>query len=187
MTDGCKEKSGVTHRWLHLQVFSTPTPGVLQCATVLLQYWLIPLLTVRCLAVSSHPVFLFVCACMRACYSVTFTHVASASLVSDLRVAWFLYITNVYLLQHRNSTTTTTASRQFSSFKLQNCCGKVWDCINWIMMKTICIVSVLTSVVAAACFAKSRQTIGSIKAGGKQRIPMQINLKSLSRLSVLQS
>lgn len=55
-------------------------------------------------------------------------------------------------------------------------------------MKTICIVNVLTSVAAAAaCFANSRQTIGSIKAGKKQSIPMQINLKSLSRLSVLQS
>lgn len=61
----------------------------------------------------------------------------------------------------------TGTQQQFSSFKLQNCCGKVWDYINWIMMKTICIVNVLTSVAAAAasCFANSRQTFGSIKAG----------------------
>lgn len=99
-TDGCKEKSGETHHWLHQQVFSTPTPGVLQCTTVLL-------LAVQCLAVSSHPVVLVVCACActHACYSVTFSHVAAASLVSDLWVPWFPYITNVYLLQHRNSTT----------------------------------------------------------------------------------
>ncbi len=68
-TDGSKEKTWDIYHWLHQQVWAPP--GMLHCSAVLLQYWLIPLLTVRrscidcsCLTASLLPVAYFLCLCV---------------------------------------------------------------------------------------------------------------------------
>lgn len=108
--------------------------------------------------------------------------------------SFHLQLVGVIIAWHRNVTATSSSPRT-----LRNCISsdemlpfKMGDYIksyNKISKESICIVNALTSVAAMQPSQISGKPVGQLKER-KQRdslLSMQINLKSLSRLSVLQS